>query len=174
MFEMLAKDERLNSLSDVVNAMIKTDLKLKLQATAIAAKQLQTFDEANEFLEKIYQLESLALQSSQLLFESNKLLRNGTRKNTVSTKKVDKIDEHQRKISLLTIELGTYLYYLTTLQEYFTYLNIEQFKQDEIDQINNLARARHLFAYSIAESRRIITSFRQSHKMDCQPAFGKR
>jgi hypothetical protein len=171
MFEVL--DDHLSSLSDLVNAMIRADLKLKLQAVAIAAKQSQTFNEANELLEEIYQLDSLVTQSSQLSFESTILPRDYTL-NTVSVQSTRSIDENQRKISLLITELGAYLYYVITLFEYFTNLNIEnidRFKQDEMGDFDKLARARQLFAYSIAESQRIITRFRRSHNMNCPPAF---
>ncbi|MFZ2171520.1 MAG: hypothetical protein WAW61_18000, partial [Methylococcaceae bacterium] len=110
-------------------------------------------------------------QSSELPFESINQLQNYIL-NIVSVNSTKAMDENQRKISLLIIELETYLYYLTTLQDYFTNLNINRFKQDEMGELcefDKLARSRQLFAYSIAESQRIITSFRQKHNMDYRP-----
>jgi Cdc6-like AAA superfamily ATPase len=166
MFELLENEPQSNSLKQLVQAMIRDDLERKLQAVVIAAKQSQAFEDVNKLLEGIYRLESLLPGASTLPFHSSRYFRDYVQKGAPG-RKSKKVDEEKRKLAVLITELDAYLYYIATLHAYFTNLDIKRFRQDEERfELDRLARARQLFAYSVAESQRIIKEFRESHHMD--------
>jgi hypothetical protein len=165
MFEILEKDPTANSLDKLSHEMIKFDLSLKLQAVAIEARQSKAFDDANKLLEGLYRLESLLRGSSSLPFNPQNHFQTYVG-NGALARKTKKIDEEKRKLAILMTELDTYLYYVATLHTYFTNLDVERFKKDEDFELDSLARARQLFAYSTVEAQRVIKDFRRSHRMD--------
>ena len=79
------------------------------------------------------------------------------------------------KLASLREELGSYLYYAVTVQEFFCEgideffcegIDEKTFKKDECSiALGQLARARQDLAISPKIARSIITSFRSSHKM---------
>lgn len=177
-----------NNLSTLCNSLIKSDLRTKLRAAAIAAKDVAAKDmmfepQVNQLLERIRELES-HLESTNGFSESSPALLKtyGDLLDTASQEparraetaesaanREENREKNREKIASLSTELGVYLYYSETLLEFFGRedFSLENLKTAESSgELEKLAKARQLFAISPRLADSMIRAFRDSHNME--------
>jgi len=169
-----------SSLSMLCDSLIRADLKAKLRAAAVAAKNIMLEPEVNELFNRIAKLESLlespdgfSLRSSELLAHYRELLASASQEPARQAEPAKVAAKRERMASLRT-ELGVYLYYSATLLEFFGQedFSVEALQAAEnsgvsegTGTLNQLARARQFFAISPSIAEMAITDFREAHEM---------
>ena len=169
-----------SSLSTLCGSLIRADLKAKLRAAAVAAKDIMLEPEVNRLFKRIAKLESLlespdgfSLGSSELLVHYKELLASASQEPTQQAEPAEVTAKRERMASLST-ELGVYLYYSATLLEFFGQedFSIEALQAAENSGVSEgkgtldqLARARQFFAISPRTAEMVIADFREAHDM---------
>jgi membrane protein implicated in regulation of membrane protease activity len=164
-----------SSLTTLCGSLITADLKSKLRATSIAAKDVALESEVNELFSRIRDLESSLQTPDRLSTISERLLANYRRLLEVASptepgnqSEPSATATKRENLTTLSAELGVYLYYSATLLEYF---GQEDFRSETLraaedsGALEQLARARQLFAISPHMAEAGITAFREKYNM---------
>ena len=164
LIELLQADPRRNDLETLCHALIKSDLKAKLRAAAITAKQINLEMEVDEFLHKLYEFESVPLSEDLLFKAAQELFSSADSKATNSrTKSKDKemLLEYE-KLMALRAELATYAYYVLTILQFFknSLSKAALTREDEGATLDYLAKARQMFAVNPMITRTMLNRFR--------------
>jgi len=163
-----------NDLSTLCASLVRVDLKAKLRATSIAAKDIMLEPEVTQLFERLRRLEALLdatdrpLTICPALLQGYKDLLASAGEESAWQATSEEVAAKRGEIASLSTELGVYLYYSATLLEFFgqEVLNVDNLKEAENSgAIDQLAKMRQFFAISprIAESG--ITEFRNHHSM---------
>jgi hypothetical protein len=147
-----------SSLSMLCNSLIRTDMRSKLRATSIAAKDIAFGSEGKELFSRISELEA-SLESSDelssicesLLAKYRKLSDNSTAEEPANQSELSEAAAKRReRLTSLSDELEVYLHYCATLQNFFGQedLGPETLRAAEDSGIEQLAKARQHFAIS--------------------------
>jgi hypothetical protein len=163
-----------SSLSMLCNSLIRTDMRSKLRATSIAAKDIAFGLEGKELFSRISTLEA-SLESSaelssiceDLLATYQKLPDNSTAEEPANQSELSEAAAKRReRLTSLSFELEVYLYYCATLQEFFGQEDPspETLKDAEKSgKLEQLARARQYFAINPRTVEQAISDFRQMY-----------
>ena len=159
-----------NSLSTLCSSLIRADMKSKLRATSITAKDIKLEPDRTQLLEDVHQLETALPTYHSLLKDGSDLL-SGKQGSDQQHRESEEVLVECEKLASLRDELGAYLYYLLTLEEFFNEdIGVEIFKGDEgKDACKQLAKARQYLVFSPNLARSVITDFRKLHNMDIPP-----
>ena len=163
-----------SSLSMLCNSLIRSDMRSKLRATSIAAKDIAFGLEGKELFSRISTLEA-SLESSaklssiceDLLANYRPLSDNSTAEEPANQSELSEAAAKRReRLTSLSVELEVYLYYCATLQEFFGQedLSPETLKDaEESGKLEQLARARQYFAINPRTVEPAISDFRQMY-----------
>lgn len=167
--ELLQAHPERDDLETLCHALIKSDLKAKLRAGAITAKKINLEAEVDEFLQKLYEFESVPL-SEELLFKAAQELfafADAKPPNSVTKNKEKEILLEYEKLSSLHEELATYTYYVLTILQFFknTLTKSALMREDEGATLDYLAKARQMFAVSPLITRAMLNKFRDIHSL---------
>jgi hypothetical protein len=164
-----------SSLSTLCGSLIRVDLKSKLLAASISAKDTMLDLEVRQLFDSIRKLEALLdspdcfpKSCSGLLTISRDLLESTSQESTQQAEFAEVAAKRER-IALLRAELGAYLYYCVTLLEFFGRedLNQETLKAAESSgELERLARARQFLAINPRMAESELADFRQTYDMD--------
>jgi hypothetical protein len=166
-----------NTLSTLCGSLIRSDLKSKLQAASIEARDitLEAEAEAGQLFSEISRLEATLAspnhssgKQKSVLEGYQRLLYIANQEEVVQAEPADVAPKRNRMTSLTT-ELGVYLYYCSTLLEFFGVesVNVERLQQAESSgALNQLCRARQSFTISPSIAESVITDFRKVHSLD--------
>jgi hypothetical protein len=163
-----------SSLSMLCNSLIRSDMRSKLRATSIAAKDIAIGSEGKELFSRISDLEALLESSAELssickslLANYRKLSDNSTAEEPVNQSELSEDAAKRReRLTSLSVELEVYLYYCATLQAFFGQedLSPETLKDaEESGKLEQLARARQYFAINPLTVEPAISDFRQRY-----------
>jgi len=164
-----------SSLSKLCGSLIRSELKSKVSAMRMEAKEALVEPEATQLFEQLRELESLLESTDYSAKIGPRLLESSAQLVASENQALDqkgestKIAGNRERIASLSAEMGVYLYYSLTLLEFFSQEQIDEetWKSDEIlDGLAQLARARQFFAISRSIAKSAITDFRRSHGMD--------
>ncbi|MGB8217773.1 MAG: hypothetical protein WCE94_10780 [Candidatus Methanoperedens sp.] len=172
LLELTQKTPEGKNLAILCSSLIRTDIKSKLRAVSAAAKDIKLEPESTKLLENIQNIESSLESPHYLLKCCSDLLFNVTNISISAQQHgSEEVLVKRNKLASLRDELGSYLYYIVTIFEYFDkYIDVESFKEDKGSrEIEQLARARQSLEISPTITRSIITDFRKSHKMKIFP-----
>jgi hypothetical protein len=167
-----------NTLSTLCSALIRADVKSKLRAASIEAKNVASEPEANELFSNIYDLEAslegldgLPNGAGNLLASQRRLLDTVRQKEPAKQTEQSVATPNRERMTALTTELGIYLYYCATLLEFFGEEDhdVERLKRAESSgAFDQLSRARQSFAISPSIAESAITKFRKQYSMSTQ------
>jgi hypothetical protein len=165
-------------LSTLTYVLVKTELRRKVHAISIAAKEIQVQPDINHFFTEVYKLEDLLRDTTQLpthilagLYQSCiGLLTPGMNTNSVqdSGEEAKELLKKRSDLMALRSELGTYLYYSLTLTHFFgSNLVTDNLKKAENNgDIEQLARARQFLSVNPGIAQVIISDFRSKYGME--------
>jgi hypothetical protein len=148
-----------SSLSMLCNSLIRTDLRSKLRATSIAAKDIAFGSEGKELFSRISELEA-SLESSDelssicesLLANYRKLSDNPSSEEPANQSELSEAAAKRReRLTSLSDELEVYLHYCATLQNFFGQEDLGQETlraAEDSGTLERLATARQLLAIS--------------------------
>jgi hypothetical protein len=109
-----------SSLDALCREMIGSDIKAKVRAVVSAAKKIETTSHSNELVQMIFELDTATLNETHLLLITEKLLCWWPDKITPETTEDEKIENaNRRKLEKLSLEMGSYLYFLLTVLQFF-------------------------------------------------------
>jgi hypothetical protein len=163
-----------SNLSALCASLIRSDLKAKLRAASIAAKDVRLEQEVDQLFESIRKLESLLEPTDcfpgncPAVLESCRDLLPLASQELGRQTEPEEVAAKREKIASLSTELGVYLYYCATLLEFFGRRNfdMESLKAAEHSgELDQLARARQFFAISPSIAKSVISDFRKRHDM---------
>lgn len=157
-----------NNLSMLCGSFIRTDLKHKLRAVSIEAKDIRLEPEVTQLFEEIHEIDNVVVESSNTLFACCSDLLCSIKQVETQHQEPKDVLANRRKVSSLRDELGTYIYYTATMLEFFGEDACEtSFKCDEDSGVfEQLAMARQSLSTNSSISRSMINDVRKSHKMD--------
>lgn len=156
-----------NSLPTLCSSLIRIEIKSKLHAVSVAAKDINLEPESTELLEEINQIETSSISPPSLLKCCSDLLHDAT---TISAQQhvSEEVLSKRNKLASLREELGAYLYFVITILEFFNEdMDVKTFKEDEGSKaLEQLAKACQFLAISPRIANSIIIEFRKSQEMD--------
>jgi Cdc6-like AAA superfamily ATPase len=160
LFELFKLFPKENSLKSLSSRLIHSDLKLKIRAMSIAMRELGTGIEITIFYRQLQQLEQHI--DAQELFLSN--YRSVILENNVETD--DNNGKHWKLLAFKT-ELEVYVYYSTTLLEFFAGTADAVFfqRQEKLTELDKLAKARQFLAVDPNIARMLLDEFRKNNTM---------
>jgi hypothetical protein len=160
-----------NSFSTLCSSLIRADMKSKLRAISITAKDIKLEPDMTQLLEEVHQLETALPPSHSLLKDWSDLLCGIKQRSAREHRGSEEVLVECEKLASLRDELGAYLYYSLTLEDFFNEdIDVEIFKGAEgKDACKQLARARQSLVFSPNLARSLITDFRISQNMDIPP-----
>lgn len=155
-----------NNLSMLCGSLIRTDLKHKLRAVSIEAKDIILEPEVTQLFEDIHKIEKTVESPKSLLGCCFDLL--CIKQVEAQHQESNEVLANRRKLSSLRDELGTYIYYTVTMLEFFGEDTREtSFKHDEDSGVfKQLATARQFLSTNSSIGRSMITDVRRSHDLD--------
>jgi len=168
----LKSDE--SDLSTLCSSLIRSDLKSKLRAVSVAAKDIMLEPEVDQLFGRIRKLESLLGPSDcfpgscPASLESSRDLLATTSQEPGGQAEPAEVMAKREKIASLSTELGVYLYYCVTLLEFFGQQNfdMEILKAAENSgALDQLAGARQFLAICPSIAKSTIAEFRERHGM---------
>lgn len=167
LLELVQSIPEKNNLSMLCGSFIRTDLKHKLRAVSIEAKDIILEPEVTQLFEDIHQIEK-AVESPKSLFGCCSDLLRGIKQVEAQHQESKEVLANRRKLSSLRDELGSYIYYTVTMLEFFGEDICEtSFKHDEDSGVfEQLAIARQFLSTNSSIGRSMITDVRRSHNMD--------
>jgi hypothetical protein len=180
LFRVRKQNPDTEPLSKLTCKLIESDIKRKLHAVSVAAKDMAWGSEANELLRKIRQLE-MAVKPVDNSSEDHPYLSTvlvpwrlsltsfaNFLESTPQMPITDGTSKPHELIASLSGELGVYLYYSATLLEFFDERTLsEDILRDESYQVmvDQLAAARQYLAVSPSIAEAMITEFRAHYNM---------
>jgi hypothetical protein len=173
--EHLQSNSGESSLSTLCGSLIRADLKSKLLAASISAKDTMLDLEVKQLFDRIRKLEALLgspdcfpKSCPDLLTGSRDLLESTSQESTQQAESAE-VAAKREKIALLSAELGAYLYYCVTLVQFFGREDLDQetLKAAESSgELERLARARQFLAINPRMAESELADFRQTYNMD--------
>ena len=172
--EHTQQDSGESSLSMLCNSLIRTDMRSKLRATSIAAKDIAFGSEGKELFSRISELEA-SLESSEelssicesLLVNYRKLSDNPSAEEPDNQSELSEAAATRReRLTSLSDELEVYLHYCATLQIFFGQedLGPETLRAaEDSGKLEQLARARQLFAISPRMVEAAVAPFQEEY-----------
>jgi len=163
-----------NDLSTLSCSLIRSDLESKLRAASIEAKDIRLEPEVEHFIERIDEVESLLKSadwysgSCPALLENYQDLMNGGNQRSARQEESAKVASKREKLTSLNTELGVYVFYCVTLLEFFGQENLDKEALKAAKNsgaLDQLARARQIFAISPGRARSVIADFRKQYGM---------
>jgi len=151
------------TLTNLCKHLILADTQIIIRALAVTAKKNLSIADLDQFLHTLNQLEGELAQLPFSLQTITDLLHKITQ-NVQSQENSIK----QEQISTPETELATYLYYTTTLFEYFTEKTEAEWKatnKNTIRELEQLAKVRQYFSISLHVAWNMISHFRRERGM---------
>jgi KAP family P-loop domain len=139
MLDHAADNPNENSLREVGLALIQTELRNKLHAIALAAREIPMEPEVTNFLTRVIQLLSTNILSPKISIEYAK-----SEQLPPATQESDEEKKSRAKLDKLGLELDSFLYFCVTAAELFNSIRDEE-TWERLDSelvINELAEAR--------------------------------
>jgi hypothetical protein len=167
LIELRKADTVNDDIETLCHGLVKADFRAKLRAAAITAKRIDLKTEVNMFLVKLYEVESAPFSAASLLnaaqdmfssYPSDEVQAGGDNRNDNNRSK-------QEQLNALREDLGTYIYYLLTIIQFFknSLGQIELTRQDEGSTVDYLARARQMLVINSSITRTMLNKFREKH-----------
>ena len=160
-----AKDD----LETLCHGLVKADLRAKFRAAAITAKKIDLETEVDVFLERLYEIESAPLSEDLLLKAAQDVFPSYSCDKTSAdaTNSKDKNNLKHEQLNALREDLGTYIYYLLTIIQFFknSLSQGDLTKQDEGSTVDYLARARQMLVINSNITRTMLNKFREKHRL---------
>jgi hypothetical protein len=108
------------SLDALCKEVIGGDIKAKIRAVVSATKKIETSSHSNELIEMIFELDSAQLNETQMMSTAEKLLQWRPERIIPENTDDEKSENtNRRKLEKLSDELGSYLYFLITVRQFF-------------------------------------------------------
>jgi hypothetical protein len=153
-------------LGSICHEMVCTDLKMKIQAAALKAKQLPWGPDVTSFIEKLYKIERITSLSSQDMLEayvdfSTELILKPSGAEFEAT-----LERHE-KLESLRKEMAAYIYHLATILGFFGESSDKTiFKTVEQNGVlESLTQARQALTIDPHISTSLIDEFRRANSM---------
>ena len=146
LIDILELNPKNNTLSFLSKNLIKKDIMLKISAIKVDVKEINPRDDnfIHQIIEEIYQLEK-SLEEDSSLKKCCSNLMSFSKKSVAISNYDDYLSKEKSKSIFLIMQIGTYLYYVLTIMEFFE-KKIEEsiFKKDENSgRFDELAKAQH-------------------------------
>jgi hypothetical protein len=149
-------------LSMVCTSLIKADLESKLRATLISSKEILLEPDITEFFVELHEIEE-SLNQAPFRLSTPKF--SSTQIKSKKDNYPEEIRTERTKLARIRGEIFTYIYFTSTLVDFFG-RDIETIKDAEnAGSINELARAHQLLSVNPAISRTIIAEFRKRYNI---------
>lgn len=151
-------------ISELCEAIVSAEIKAKIRAVGAVAKKIEVEPETNKFVEKLFQIDSEALNASALQKIAGELLNwQAERKLSAKSSDEEKSDAANcKKIKKLSLELSGYIYFLHTILQFFNN-NLDMYKINDAandGDLETLANSRRLMEVNPAITISLLNNLR--------------
>ncbi|HEV7646190.1 MAG TPA: hypothetical protein VGO50_19810 [Pyrinomonadaceae bacterium] len=155
-------------IGELCREIIAVDIRRKTRAIISSAKKKEGLPEAGKFIEMIFDTENVQLKPPELLAATKKLLHWNCPAGAGSSAEEKADNVNRRELEKLSEELGSYLYFLTTILEFFRVgLSEATLRRAAYDgDLDLLAKARQLMSVNPTMVVATLSKLRVKWKFD--------
>jgi hypothetical protein len=163
MVRLADSNNKLRSLASLCHSLVQADVKSKLRALAIAAKDIKVEPDTSQFLRRVWLLQSAAAFTPHDLFTDSNPQAEASVGNS-------RLSPERAKIAALTAELEAFLFFSATLLAFFNEVLTSETLEAAVKagNIEALAKTRQALGDNPQLAKWAISEFRAAQHMEAK------